>query len=470
MKPGRPETKQFLATRTSRRRFLAAAGVTGAAIAAPYIWVPRPVRAETAGFGRIKHLIYIRLAGGFRFPTAFNADVDAQFNPFGAASSKAAGTEWGVSRLLAASPFLDGADGTARRALGMRPVPEMSNQMVVIPCVDHEPDAGSADGNHGTGLERFLTGYVNGPVGLFTMINYGLRQRYADAQAQGNLILPPFVLGASDMTRGLGKYAAHRPPVLAGTDFDRFGFQSAVLPDWATRMVANYDVRMRDRQHPELRDRIDAYLESRKSTEAYGQILSSPALKIGEDSDELLDGISNTQLRLTLGDGGVGSRIHLALRLFHYGCAAVYMDQGGYDYHSGEEGALPGTLLEVNQTLSALEAVLKRMDHPSGGKYWDHTVVAFGSEFSRTTNGGRFNSARGSDHGGDYATRWMSMPFMGGPIARPGRTLGSTRRNDLAPEGKVYSYRSVFKTLMDGLGVDHAEFVPDDLPFDDLYV
>jgi hypothetical protein len=96
--------------------------------------------------------------------------------------------------------------------------------------------------------------------------------------------------------------------------------------------------------------------------------------------------------------------------------------------------------------------------------------VVFGSEFSRTANGGRFNSARGSDHGGDYATRWMSMPFMGGPIARPGRTLGTTRRNDLSPDGKVYSYRSVFKTLMDGLGVDHAEFFSEDPPFDDLYV
>ena len=82
-------------------------------------------------------------------------------------------------------------------------------------------------------------------------------------------------------------------------------------------------------------------------------------------------------------------------------------------------------------------------------------VVAFGSEFSRTAGGGGgFNSARGSDHGGDYATRWMSMPFFGGPV-RGGRIVGaSTAQADLSPDGTIYSYRSVLNTLMDGLGCE----------------
>jgi hypothetical protein len=91
-----------------------------------------------------------------------------------------------------------------------------------------------------------------------------------------------------------------------------------------------------------------------------------------------------------------------------------------------------------------------------------------GSEFSRSTRGERFNSARGSDHGGDLATRWMSMPFMGGPVARPGRRLGETQASNLEARGRVYSYRSVMKTLMDGLGCDHEEFFPADPPFEEL--
>ena len=42
----------------------------------------------------------------------------------------------------------------------------------------------------------------------------------------------------------------------------------------------------------------------------------------------------------------------MALRLFHFGCPAVYLDQGGYDYHSGEADRLPGSL---EAALTALE-------------------------------------------------------------------------------------------------------------------
>jgi hypothetical protein len=459
------------ARRTSRRRFLVASAGVAAAAVVPHIWVPKPAIAQSIGRGSIKHLLYIRLSGGFRFPTAFNANVAGEFNPFGAAGSVAEGTEWGVGSLLAPAPFLEGAGGEGARAIGMRSVPEIANQITVIPCVDHEPISGSADGNHGTGLERYYTGYADGTVGLFTMINYGLRERFAAANAEGRLILPPFVLGGAGMGRGLGKYAAHRPPLLSGANLDQFGFRAAELPGWASRLVDNYDTRMRDRQHPELRDSVDAYLETRKATRAYSELFASDVLKINNKSTELVDGISNAELESAFGNDGAAQRIRLALRLFHFGSAAAYLDQGGYDMHSGEENQLPGRLTELSRLISALEAVLKRMDHPEGGKYWDHTVVVFGSEFSRTARASRFNSARGSDHGGDLETRWMSMPFMGGPIARPGRVLGATRASDLAAEGKVYSYRSVAKTLMDGLGCDHQEFFPEaaDAPFDDLF-
>lgn len=122
-----------------------------------------------------------------------------------------------------------------------------------------------------------------------------------------------------------------------------------------------------------------------------------------------------------------------------------------------------------NRLLSALEWSLKRMDHPTGGSYWDHTIVVAGSEFSRSTRGSAFNSARGSDHGGDFATRWMSMPFMGGPIAARGRRIGSTNSEDLAAEGPVFSYRATWKTLMDALGAEHEAFFPADEAFDDLF-
>ena len=459
---------------TTRRGFLKALGygglTAGAAIGAPHIWIPQ-ARAETVGFGSAKHLICIRLSGGFRFPTAFNSDVGDEFSPWGTASNVASGTEWGVGKLLETASG-DGSWFTPElQSLGVKRFTDVTNEVAVIPCVDHEPFAGSADGNHQTGLERYLTGYVNGSIGLFTMINYGLRERYMMAQAEGVTLLPAIIMGQAGMGRGVGEYAAYRPPVMRGDDLDRFGFNTdELLPDWARSMTNDYDLRFRDRVNLPHYPTVDAYLQSREATKAYAEIFSSDPLKIENGSQELFDGVSNAQLAQVFGQGGASSNLRLALRLFHYGCPAVYLDQGGYDYHSGEEEGLPGRLQELTRVLSGLFWALKTMDHPDGGKYWDHTIVTLGSEFSRTTRGGRFNSARGSDHGGDFATRWMSMPFFGGPIAAAGRQLGSTSSSDLSAEGKVYSYRATMKTMFDALGCDHAPFFPADEPFDDLFI
>ncbi len=448
-----------------RRSFLGLGLGAAAGLAAPHIWIPK-ASASSGARGAIKHLIFIRLSGGFRFPTAFNADVAAQFNPFGLASGVPDGVQWGVSQLLAAAPYLSEdasqGDDSTLADLGMRSVVEMAGQISVMPTVDHEPLAGRADGNHTTGLERYLTGYVNGEAGVFTRISRGLSARYDAALKEGVLLLPPFVMGSSGMARGFGEFAEYRPPVLSGSGFERFASQEIDPPSWAKRMVTETDVRMRERQHPALRGQIDAYIQTRAATEAYSDIFASETLRVDNDATDLIDGISNRTLEAILGDSRSARDLRLALRLFHHGCPAVYLDQGGYDYHSAEEDNLPGAMADLNRLLSGLELVLKTMEHPEGGTYWDHTVVALGSEFSRTAGGGRFNSAKGSDHNGDNSTRWMSMPFFGGPVPG-GRIVGaSTARDDLAAEGTVYSYRSVVNTLMDGLGCDPESFFPGD--------
>jgi len=450
----------------SRRRLLQGSGAIATAAAMPYIWTPREVKA-TAGFGTAKHLIYVRLSGGFRFPTAFNGNLSSQFNPFGTATGVASGTEWGVGSILGQNAWR--TDELIE--IGLKPVPSFTNDMAVLTCVDHEPLSGSADGNHQTGLERYLTGYVGGDVGLFTMINYGLREQTLMAQADGAIKLPAIIMGESGMGRGSGIYGAYRPPVLRGDDLDRFAAgTSDALPEWARTLSEARDTRLSEKVNAAHFSRIDAYIQSREATKAYAEIFASDTLKIGDGGNEMIDGISNAELAAAFEGTRSGQDAHLALRLFHFGCPAVYLDEGGYDYHSDEETELPMRIQGLNQMLSGLEWALKRMDHPDGGKYWDHTVIALGSEFSRSTRGAAFNSGRGSDHGGDYATRYMSMPFMGGPIAAAGRQIGSTNPDDMSPEGAVFSYRSTWKTMLDALGCEHDEFFPADEPFDDLFV
>ncbi len=170
--------------------------------------------------------------------------------------------------------------------------------------------------------------------------------------------LPPFVMGSSGMARGLGEYAPHRPPVLSGASFERFAAGDDAPPDWLKGMVRETDARMRDRQHPALRSMVDAYIQTRAATEAYSAIFASDLLKVNSRSDEVVDGLSNDELRTMFGNSRESNDVRLALRLFHYGCPAVYLDQGGYDNHSNEEENLPGEILRLNRLLSALMAAL----------------------------------------------------------------------------------------------------------------
>ncbi|HSP81376.1 MAG TPA: DUF1501 domain-containing protein [Myxococcaceae bacterium] len=456
-----------------RRRLLQGLGAGAAALAFPHLWLPREARAQTSGFGAVRHIIYVRLSGGFRFTTAYNGDVAAEFNPFGRSDRRAAGTEWGVSKLLERASWLEGEEGQARAELGMKPVVDFTNEICVLPCVDHEPFSARADGNHGTGLERFLTGFVGGSTGFLTLVNYGMRHRVADAAAAGVTLLPAFSLGEAGMAAGAGTYATYRPPVLEGSGFERFGVDpDSSLPAWASGIANGLDDRFRERLHASLRNGVETYQQTREATKAYGRIFRDALLRVGTDSNEVVDGISNRELRTLLGTNTLGQRAALALRLFHFGCPAVFFNQGGYDFHSREEAELPAEMDEANRLMSGLRTALQRMQHPEGGTYWDKTLVVFGSEFGRTAGGNRFNSANGSDHGSDLATRWMSMPLMGGVIGaagKGGRSLGQTRASDLKATGQVYSYRSVLKTLMDLLGADHQGIFPADRPIEDLF-
>ncbi|MGZ3461332.1 MAG: DUF1501 domain-containing protein, partial [Archangium sp.] len=396
-----------------------------------------------------------------------------EFNPFGRSDKRAPGTEWGVGKLLEGASWLEGDANKPRRDLGMKPVAALSNEMCVLPCVDHEPFSARADGGHGTGLERFLTGYVGGATGFLTLVNYGLRQRVADAAKEDITLLPAFSLGEAGMALGAGDHATWRPPVLEGSGFENFNVDpDSSLPPWAAKVATAMDARFHERLHTALRGGVETYQQTRQATRDYGKIFRDPLLRVSSDTDEQVDGISNRELRTLLGTDTTGERAALALRLFHFGCPAVFLNQGGYDYHSREDAELPGELDAANRLVSGLRTALQKMQHPEGGTYWDKTLVVLGSEFGRTTNGSRFNSANGSDHGADLATRWMSMPFMGGVITaagKGGKSLGSVRASDLKATGQVYSYRAVLKTMMDLLGADSQGIFPADAPIQDFF-
>ena len=87
-----------------RRGLIKGLGAAATAAAFPTLWLPNKAYAQTAARGEVEHLIYIRLAGGFRFTTAFNGDVADSFNPFG--KLLLAGRGHGVGRQLHAGACL----------------------------------------------------------------------------------------------------------------------------------------------------------------------------------------------------------------------------------------------------------------------------------------------------------------------------------------------------------------------------
>ena len=84
----RAKSKPKSSPRLGRRSFLKLSGAAIAATQFPHVWIPNQAAAQACigAAGTYKHLLFIRLNGGFRFPVAFNANVSGAYNPFGSAS------------------------------------------------------------------------------------------------------------------------------------------------------------------------------------------------------------------------------------------------------------------------------------------------------------------------------------------------------------------------------------------------
>ncbi|MFT7581977.1 MAG: hypothetical protein ACI9MR_003658 [Myxococcota bacterium] len=168
------------------------------------------------------------------------------------------------------------------------------------------------------------------------MLNYGLRERVGNGVGEdGEVKLPAFCLGDSRMARGAGRYAPHRPPVVQSGGFDGVALAGEErIPNCAREISHGADAQYRGRFMGGARSKVDAYLETRLATQRFTEIFESEALRVGS-GEAATDGLSNDELRATFGDDGTARNVRLALRLFHFGCPAVYIDQGGLRHALG---------------------------------------------------------------------------------------------------------------------------------------
>jgi uncharacterized protein DUF1501 len=435
-----------------------------ACAAVPAIWIPKLARAATPGFGSARHLLILFAKGGFRSHATFNAVGTRQHNPFGTQPA-APGTAW----TLGAACAYDDLPTTR-----WGPIPAFSkiaNDVAVLASVDHTPGAPVAIHDHDEAIRALATGDRDGALGLLTIIGAHYGEGRSNAR---RAILPPAEIRASSaFGSGEGRYAIARPlsifdptlpPIEGPTARDRSAIAARTRLDdrFARALPGAYAAR------------LTTFLTSKRQTYLYADALADPVLDVAGRPDLEARGFSNGDLLEILGQGrpkgaeeygdGFGAGVALALRLFELGAPACVVAHDAFDLHYEERNRYGPLARDLVRQLAGLDFILRAMPHEDGGSFWDHTVVAAVSEFSRNHTFAEtgFNSAAGSDHRPEASApmRNQAVALLGGPITARGRLIGATDES-MNAIGEVFSTKSLLATFLDLLGVDPAPFFVD---------
>lgn len=482
--------------KSNRRDFLKVSAAAAAAITAPTIITSR-ARAATPFFGQVKHVLVLFARGGIRSHCLWNAVGAAQHNPFGKLAdyqTVAPGTQWTPGALYhdasgkAGFGDIDLTAGTLGEIVpGFH---QITNDIAVVPCVDHNP-SGTPDVNHDTATQRVATGDPYGLTGLLSRV--GAHHPLYDGVGFTAATPPPVEIQATEFGLGAGDYAQTRPLTVQGAD-NVFFTDDPIGQGWKVDARDALNQRFRDRRSRAFRKRISEVMLHKTNVSTFAQMLQDPRLNVINDPAGSDAGITNGEIVEVLGDfflnqqnptdptepmdtQGIrswGGDIAMALRFFSFGVPMAVVTRSIYDMHDNERALYRPRTLDLARQFAGLNYLLKRMPHPDGGTYWDHTLVTAIGEFSRNnTLASGFNSGNGSDHVTNEAgpSRNQAVPIMGGVIEQAGKggmIIGSTDTN-INATGQVYSSRSWLSTLLDVLGIDHSSFWPD-APINELFV
>lgn len=165
---------------------------------------------------------------------------------------------------------------------------------------------------------------------------------------------------------------------------------------------------------------------------------------------------TSTTLPVNFPGTSLGNNFKDIAKIIHanLGTQFFYVDQGGYDTHSGAKNAVTNNLNEVNGALQAFVQCAKVQG------FWNRVVILTLSEFGRTIE----NGSQGDDHG--FAN---SMWVLGGGI-RGGRIIGpAPTRNDLGSRSYIgtcsIDFRQVFKECITAMGYNSNLVFPQPISF-----
>lgn len=441
-----------------RRDFLKLSAL--AAASGPTMFIPRTARATPAS-GAVKHLLVLFAKGGLRSHATFNAGVDFRFNPFGVQANKA-GTAWKLGAACGAEQI--------ETSLGSMPsFAEVTDKVAVIGTLDHTPGEAYPEVDHVSGAKRIATGFPDGTSGILSIVGKHHRA-YERGFSAGRV--PPVEIYPSEFGSGAGDYAGTRPLSVEGAA-QTFASDLAVGKGWKIAARAALDQHFRDRRPRPYRERISSFMLAKQNVATFADTLKEPALDVINQPSASAQGLTNGQLLeifgnyslMSLGDTidypSWGADIAQALRFFHFGAPMAVVTRETHDMHDDEKSGYGPRTRDLVRQLAGLAFALPKMPHPEGGTYWDHTMIAVVSEFSR--NNGMpetgFNSGNGSDHVMDEPIapqRNQAVALMGGVISAGGKLLGETDA-ECRPMEKIFPSRALLSTFLDVLGIDHRQ-------------
>jgi uncharacterized protein (DUF1501 family) len=258
-------------------------------------------------------------------------------------------------------------------------------------------------------------------------------------QGVGEPAFPPVVIGTGEATTPFGIPLGSITPVMV-PGFDEFQAQSGenggTQPAWARQLEEGLDGAASLRRSNRDRELIDRIRNGKGNVEAFKAVFTDPVLDVVGSPGAAMHGLSNQQLEAALGTSRLGRDLALALRFIGFGSAAVLVGNNGWDTHSNELQAYFESANTLGRALAGLRLLLKMMEHPDGGTFWDRTLITITSEFGRdNVMGSGFNSGGGSDHTGSPASRNQAFPYMGGLVGQGGKIFGRTHPTSMAPEG-----------------------------------
>lgn len=450
-------------TQSPNRRSFLKLGLAGAAtgVIAPHVWIPRISKAAMeVPSHKDNHLIIINLDGGARSVPMFNAKVSPMWNPIGMQPG-APGTEWGIGSMFSAVPYIDASMTLPVPILSL---PEISNQICVIGTMDHTPGEVVGDGNHDSVRPRMATGSPNGGAGLLSLI-HGHHKKYT--QPSLDPAFPPVIIDTFGSTAffGIPRGPAVSPVMIPS--FSEFkqqnGDNAGGQPDFARALESGIDGHAAARRSARDRALIDRLRNGKVAVQAFRDVFLNPVLDVVGQPAATMHGLTNQQLVAGLGDSDTSLNMALALRFLGFGSAAIMVGDLGWDTHSNESTVYAMMAERLARVLAGLNVVLKLLQHPAGGTYWDHSVVMVVSEMGRDnilSNG--YNSGGGSDHNGGPGSRYQAFPFMGGLISQGGKMFGTTNAQTMEPDDVVFGTQSLLATSLALLNIDPGPHIPAD--------